>query len=51
MKTMMLIGFLQNLAGPELIIIFLVMTLPLLTLACLIHCGSNKKINGTEKGI
>jgi len=44
METIIPIGFIQNIKGPELIIILLMLT-------CLIHCGLNKKLNGTEKGI
>tara|TARA_R100000027_G_scaffold27127_1_gene19710 strand:+ start:572 stop:811 length:240 start_codon:yes stop_codon:yes gene_type:complete len=45
------VGFIQNINGPELIIILLMLTLPVLSLACLIHCGLNQTMNGTEKGI
>ena len=51
MKNSIPLGFLQNINGPEIILILLMLTLPVLSLACLIHCGLNEKMNGSEKGI
>ena len=47
----MTIAFLQNIGAVESLIIFLPLVLLILTLGCLIHCGINKKMDGTEKGI
>jgi len=47
----MTIAFLQNIGFAESIIIFLPLVFIVITLLCLIHCGMNQKMNGTEKGI
>lgn len=51
MENLTPVGFMQNINGPEILIILMVLTLPVLSLACLVHCGLNQKMNGTEKGI
>tara|TARA_B100000614_G_scaffold253556_1_gene267619 strand:- start:145 stop:378 length:234 start_codon:yes stop_codon:yes gene_type:complete len=51
MKETITIAFLQNIGPAESIILFLPLIFLALTLGCLIHCGMNQRMNGTEKGI